>query len=246
MPTVMAEPVLLAIETASLWGSVALARGVNVIAARELSADRRHTIELLPTLQALLEQHDLRPRDIEILAYSTGPGSFTGLRIAATVARMLQSAVGCGVVAVPTLEVIARNALAHPNKPARLVAILDARRAQVFGAVFERAGDDELREIIPAGIFAPVEWLAKIEQPFSILGDGVKYHRQACESSGGEILDESYWIPKAEHVARIGWRMASAGRFCPSAEILPNYLRPPECEEVYEQRRASARARRGE
>ncbi len=242
----MSVDLLLAIETASLWGSVALARDGAVIAARDLSADRRHTTELIPTIRDLLADQGCRLMDVGVLAYSTGPGSFTGLRVAATVARMAQSAVGCEVVAVPTLEVIARNALGHPNRPQRVIAILDAKRGQVFGAAFERTAADDLRTLAPAEIREPEAWLAGVQRPFAILGEGVKYHEQACQASGGDVLAAEYWRPRAAHTAAVGQRLAAERRFCKPHEIIPNYLRPPACEEVYEERRAAARARRGE
>ena len=184
--------------------------------------------------------------DVDIFAYSCGPGSFTGLRVAATVARMMQSAVGCRVVAVPTLEVIARNALHHPDRTTRILALLDARREQVYAAVFERVDDDTLRCVTEADVHEPAALLNTIDPPFWIVGEGVRAYEEACAASEGKVLDRSYWPPSVEQVLAIAQRMAAEGRFCRPEEIVPLYLRPPACEEVYEQRRAEARRRRGE
>lgn len=246
----MVEQWLLAVETSDARGGVALARGGDVAAARPLSADRRYTSELFPVIRDLLAEAGLRPANLDIFCYSSGPGSFTGLRIAATVGRMLQSAVGCRVVAVPTLEVIARNVLVHPARPARVAAILDAKRGQVYGAAFERQSGadapDDFKTIIPAGLYDAGPWLADLEKPFWILGAGVALHADACAASGGQVLEEAYWTPTAEQVVAIGARLAAAGKFCKPEEITPLYLRRPEAEEVYEQRRIEARRRRGE
>ena len=236
---------MLAVETSSRQGSVALACGGEVLAARELSADRRHAAELLPAVQDLLHESGRRLADVTLFGYSCGPGSFTGLRVAATIGRMMQSAVGCRVVAVETLEVIARNALTHPQRPSRLAVILDARRGRIFGGLFERRGDD-LATVTPAGLHDPGPWLANLEKPLWILGEGIAKHAEAVAESGGVILDQAYWPPRAEQVIAAGLRLSAAGRCCRREEIIPHYLRPPECEEVYEQRRAEARARRGE
>ena len=96
----MADELLLAIETSGRIGSVGLAAGERLLGLRRLSADRRHTSELLPTIRDLLRENERRLADVDVLGYSAGPGSFTGLRVAATVGRMVQSAVGCRVVAV--------------------------------------------------------------------------------------------------------------------------------------------------
>jgi tRNA threonylcarbamoyladenosine biosynthesis protein TsaB len=90
---------LLALETSSRHGSVALGRGPDVMAYRPLSADRRHTTELLPVVRELLTEVGCRPRDVGVVCFSQGPGSFTGLRVAATLARMWQSAIGSRVLA---------------------------------------------------------------------------------------------------------------------------------------------------
>ena len=242
----MADELLLAIETSGPHGGVGLALGGRMLGLRRLATDRRHTAELLPTIRELLDEHGRRLMDVAVFAYSCGPGSFTGLRVAATVARMAQSAVGCRVVAVPTLEAIARNALHHPHRPTRIVALRDARRGQVYAAVFERVDDDTLRSVTKAGLHEPNALLDTIEPPFCILGDGVQVHAEACAASKGAVLDEPYWPPSVEQVLAIAQRMSAEGRFCRPEEIVPLYLRPPACEEVYEQRRAEARRRRGE
>jgi len=241
----MTDDLLLAIETSQLQGSVALARGPHLLAARELSADRRHAAELMPTIDQILRAAGRHVRDVSVFAYSCGPGSFTGLRVAATIGRMLQSATTCRVVAVPTLEVIAQHALTLAEPPNRLGVMVDARRGQIFGGIFERR-NSEWETFVPAGLFEPAGWLASIEKPFHVTGDGLKQHAEAVAAAGGSALTPEFWPARAEHLATVGWRLALAGRFCQPEEIVPHYIRRPECEEVYEQRRAEARQRRGE
>lgn len=238
----MADDVYLAIETSTRAGGVALARGAGTPAVRSLFADRRHAAELLPAIQDVLNKQGLRAADVGVVCFSHGPGSFTGLRIAATVARVLCQAVGCRAVAIPTLESIARNALRAAPSVQRVVALLDARRGQVFAAAFDvRAGRLIARS--PVGIHEPARFMREIEAPFVVLGEGVASHRADCEASGGMVLDEMHWAPTAETALEIGRELAEAGRFCAPEQIVPLYVRPPECEEVYEQRRTAARAR---
>ncbi len=122
--------------------------------------------------------------------------------------------------------------------------ILDARRGQLYGAVFEHTGGDDLRPIVDAGRYDAATWLAALSKPCWVLGEGVAQHREAVAAAGLPVLPEEYGLPDARQVLMIGQRRAVAGQFCTPAEIVPLYLRPPECEEVYEQRRAAARARR--
>ena len=227
-------------------GSVALGRGDHILAWRALSPDRRHTTEVLPAIRDMLAETGSEPRDVSVVGFSQGPGSFTGLRVAATIARMWQSATGCEVVAVPTLEVIAQNVLSCPDPPGRIAAILDARRGRLFGAVYERVGADALRNTAEAALHDAEPWLQSLEQPCSVVGEGLAEHQDSVIKAGLDPLPESIWLPDARQVLAIGRRLATAGLFCSQQEIVPVYLRPPECEEVYEQRRAEARARRGE
>ncbi len=277
MSETLSDTLMLAIETSSFHGSVALGCGEEVLACHRLSAERRHTTELLPAIADLLANAGRRPADVNVLCYSQGPGSFTGLRVAATIARMWQSAQGCDVVAVPTLQAIARNALAYPAATApqvagkpnvaadpqvdrrsdvaadlrvgrahqRLAVILDARQGKLFGAEFLREGD-ELHTIEPAGLHPAEEWLSRRSKPCWVLGEGLAKHAEAARAAGLDLLPEEFWRPDARQVLAVGRQLAAARQFCKPDQIIPTYLRPPECEEVYEQRRAEARARRGE
>ena len=242
----MKDNLILAIETSSARGSVAVGTSAHVLAARTLSAQRRHTGELLPAIQDLLAEIGRQPADVACLCFSQGPGSFTGLRVAATVARMWQSATGCRVVGVPSLEVIAQNGLDRPERPNRLAAIIDARQGKLFGAVYEPAEIGALNEVVPAGLHVGEQWLADLPQPCWVLGEGVSAHTDQIQAAGLTVLPVDCWLPDARQVLIVGARRAAAEQFCAPAEIVPHYLRPPECEEVYEQRRAEARERRGE
>ena len=324
----MSDLLCLALETSSRRGSIALGRNAaagaqphaaaaaqppgtsgaapTLLAHRALNEARRpHAAELLPAIQQMLAAAGIKPADIQVVAFSQGPGSFTGLRIAATVARMWQAATGCQVVGVPTLEAIARNALAPGSgreagvvppapsaSPTRIAVLVDARRNLVFGAVFEHAAHeneaaqhaenrraaDELRHVVPAGLFPADSFIADLPRPCALLGDAMpKYEAllaglslpappapgvpptpgvptsaapataapaTTVPATGLAILPEATWFPDAREVLAIGLRRAAAGQFCRPEEILPLYLRPPECEEVYEAKRAAAKARR--
>ncbi len=237
---------LLAIETSSLRGSVALGRGADVPGWRGLSAERRHTTELMPAIQDMLTAAGCTPRDVEVVCFSQGPGSFTGLRVAATIARMWQSATGCAVVAVPTPEVIARNALERDDSPPQLAVVLDARQQRIFGTQFEMSADGELWQVAPTELHDADAWISSLPPDCAVIGDGIDRHRAALDQRGLRLLPAETWLPDARQVLTIGRRLANAGRFCRPEQIVPAYHRPPECEEVYERRRAAARARRAE
>jgi tRNA threonylcarbamoyladenosine biosynthesis protein TsaB len=124
---------LLAIETSSRVGSLALYADDRLIAAQQFEHGLQNAARMLPLLDAMLREQHLRPPDIHAVCVSQGPGSFTGLRVGITLAKTLCFATGAKLVAVPSLEVIAHNA---PAPALRIMPVLDARRGQVFAALY--------------------------------------------------------------------------------------------------------------
>ena len=98
----------------------------------------RHAVDFLPAVDAMCRAHGVTPADIGQVFVSAGPGSFTGLRIGITAARMIALAVGARLVGVPTLEVIAQNAADQAEPPGRVVVMIDAKRNRVYAATFVR------------------------------------------------------------------------------------------------------------
>lgn len=145
------KPVL-AVETSSRVGSVALADGPDLIEERSFSAPLKHSAEIFPTIAGLLERHNLTPAHIEQLYISIGPGSFTGLRIAVAMAKTMALATPVKIVTVDTLDTIAANIIDLLGKPSSaktaldalqqcvaVAPLLDAKRGQFFTALYRPA-----------------------------------------------------------------------------------------------------------
>ena len=201
-------------------------------------AHQRHAVELLPTVEALLGRHGVRPDQIAEVYVSGGPGSFTGLRLGITFAKMVALDGAARLVRVPTLGVIAQNALALDPPPPWVAVVLDAKRGHVFAAAFELAA-----EPVPAyrlaGEAAEVEpgaFLASLPRAAAVLGEGVPYHREAVAASGLVVVPDTHNVARAEVVYRLGHVRARAGRYHDPASLTPIYIRRPEAEEVYERR----------
>ena len=162
------KPFILAVETSSRIGSVAVALGEKMLAEAQLSGPMRHSAEILPAIRGLLDRFSRKPTEIDQIYISGGPGSFTGLRIAVTMAKTMHIANAVKIVAVDTLDVIAANIIGlsaentfqdsgHEPRPyegrdkrratseERIAAILDAKRGQFFIAVYQRNTSHESR-----------------------------------------------------------------------------------------------------
>jgi tRNA threonylcarbamoyladenosine biosynthesis protein TsaB len=152
-PLKTAEAVILAVETSSRVGSVALARGATLLAETVFSAALRHSVEILPAISKLLERFEFTPDNIDQVHIALGPGSFTGLRIAVALAKTMSLARGVRIVTVDSLDVITANIRDAANLAAfqkagvpidrlQVAAVLDAKRGQFYAAVYDYVGAD--------------------------------------------------------------------------------------------------------
>ncbi|HUU82299.1 MAG TPA: tRNA (adenosine(37)-N6)-threonylcarbamoyltransferase complex dimerization subunit type 1 TsaB, partial [Phycisphaerae bacterium] len=168
---------------------------------------------------------------------SGGPGSFTGLRLGITVARMLVWA-GHGrvrAVRVPTLEVIAQNCLETPKPPKDLVVLLDAKRGRVYAATFT-LDQARYRRVTEPAERKVAELASTLPDRCAAVGEGIAYHRTAVDRARLTVLPEELNRPRAEVVHALGFARAAAGDFDGPAALVPIYVRRPEAEEVWERR----------
>ena len=246
-------PLILAIETSSRIGSVAIARGAEVLAETSFSAPMRHSAEIFPAICRLLDRLGLKACQIEHVYLSIGPGSFTGLRIATTLAKTMHLANAAKIIAVDTLDVIAANVihLTGPNigpvpnqdSPAwnhqSIATILDAKRGQFFVALYrcetlgrrEVTADAIWRKVLPDSLMTSSQFLARFackERPIWLLGDGLVYYRDKFQAKGIHFVDEQYWRARAGNVGLLGWQMALQEKFADPLTLTPNYLRKPD------------------
>src|SRR4051812_36862930 len=122
-------PRAIAIETSGRIGSVALIDGESIVAEETFPHGLKHAAGVLPIIDRLVKSRGWSPRDVEHLYVSTGPGSFTGLRIGITLAKTFAMATGVKLIAVPSLNMLANNA---PSDARHLIIVLDAKRDQIF------------------------------------------------------------------------------------------------------------------
>jgi len=255
------KPLILAVETSGRLGSVAIALGEEILGEVAFSGPMKHSEELFPAISGLLGRFSRKPNEIEHIYISSGPGSFTGLRIAATLAKTMHLANAAKIVAVDTLDVIAANvttentlpnsshespasSIQHPASSIEKIAtILDAKRSQFFIAVYEyRASSIEHRvssdgiwkKILPDCLMTASQFLKQFGgkgEPIWLLGEGLVYYKDKFKAEGVFFLDERYWTPKATKVHLLGWENASANQFADPLTLQPTYLQRPDVKE---------------
>ncbi len=237
---------ILAVETSSRIGSVAIALGDKMLAEAAFSAPLKHSAELFPAMGALLDRCGREPGQIEHIYISAGPGSFTGLRIAAAFAKTMHLANGARIVSVDTLDAVAANVInlsqedacsaskpeLHETAYKRVAVIVDAKRGQFFIAAYERStSGGTWTKILPdclmtASQFA--EQFARKDKAICLLGDGLVYYRDKFQAEGVGFFDERYWSPRAAKVHLLGRPKARRAEFADPLTLTPNYLRGPD------------------
>lgn len=239
---------LLALETSSPAASVALARGGQVLSGLALSGRGRNSAELFQAIEALLAASEIRPQEIRVVALSIGPGSFTGLRVAATLARMLHSTIAARIVSVPTHEVIASQAPAGRDS-ARTTAVITANgKERLFVSSDSPSQTDHsairaIRQISTADL---LNWFTDSPRPSVVIGEALTRPEviSVVRAAGVEIADAALWTPTATSVAKRAMIRMARGEYADPASVAPLYVRPPECEEVFDARQAAAREKR--
>jgi tRNA threonylcarbamoyladenosine biosynthesis protein TsaB len=228
----------LGIETATSIASVAIVGADHVLAAQSLPQGGSHARTVLPLIESTLASAGMGLRDLDLIAVSIGPGSFTGLRIGLSVAKGLAMATGLPVVGVPTLEAYAQSA--GPRR-GLVCPVLDARKGEVYAAAFRwpahPRGSSQPECVTEPAAVAPQRFAASIELPCTLIGDGVDayaalWRRELGE--GAELVPYGALPPSAPVVARLGLARAAAFGVDDVADLEPRYCRQSEAELTHE------------
>ncbi len=221
---------VLALETSTLTGSVALLEEERLVGEVTLSISLQHSERLLPAIQRLLEDANVgagftRPgvltaplQNIDLIAVAHGPGSFTGLRVGIATAQGLSLAWDKPVIGVSSLAALAMNGAHFAGL---VVPVLDARRGEVYAAV-----RSEEHAVSPDGL---AEILTNVTGPILLLGEGAERYREIFARRLGDravFAPTPLNTPRAANVAIVALREFQKEKGSPL--VLPRYLRPAE------------------
>ncbi len=220
---------ILGIDTATWTASVGLRVDGELAAEASRTADGSHAVSLLALVHDVLQAGRCAVHELDAVAVAGGPGSFTGLRIGLSVAKGISYATGARLVAVPTLEALART-VSHLE--GNLCPTLDARKGEVYAACFRSsaAGVERLSDDV---LLSPEALLRMLPTPCVVLGDAVGVYGALLRQRLGDgviLLSEDTYGPSGGVVAAMGIERLAAGEPDDLTQLEPRYIRPSEAE----------------
>ncbi|MBI5048707.1 MAG: tRNA (adenosine(37)-N6)-threonylcarbamoyltransferase complex dimerization subunit type 1 TsaB [Deltaproteobacteria bacterium] len=236
---------ILAIDTATASGSIALLEDGRLIAELTTCIQETHAERLLPSIKTLLHGIGASIEDVDGFALAAGPGSFTGLRIGLSTIKGLAWSLNKKVVCVSTLEALAMNL---PYSDKQICPLLDARKKEVYAGIykfqdasFKMQDNDRLETcglqlatcLMPDAALSPEALIERITKSTIFLGDGLKVYGnpiKAMLKDKAIIAPEYLWTIKASNIGLLAWKRFKNGDSDSPQTVELKYLRPSEAE----------------
>lgn len=221
---------VLALDTATEIGSIALVEEDRLLAQTQLRVEKTHSQNLWRTIRFLLAETGWSLEQIDLWAVSTGPGSFTGVRIGLATVKGLAWVTQKPVIGVSTLEILAWSVTPTPYL---ICPILDARRHEVYFAFYRYTAAGSVLLVREPGHLRPLALAREINEPTVFLGNGVPRYQEILRDHLGPraLIPEVWSHPLSGYtlaaVAQKGFRQ---GERRSAAEVSPLYLRPADTE----------------
>lgn len=239
----------LALDTSTANLAVAVMEGREVLYATEVSAERNHSVHVISLLKEVLQRSETPRSAVEGIAVGVGPGSYTGTRIAVTAAKTLALAWKVPVVGISSLQALAWGGLEQAVGQDQaayewIVPIMDARRKQVYTALFAASGSQPPARLEKDAIRLMSSWVTQLKEALAavpakerpkrliIVGD-IQLHAEAAEElrelMGEQLIFVSGQV-EGRFVGRIGAELLLSGQAEELHTLVPNYTQLAEAE----------------
>jgi tRNA threonylcarbamoyladenosine biosynthesis protein TsaB len=229
---------ILAIDTSGIVASVCVMDETKTIAEFTVNYKKTHSQTIMPMVKNICDMVELDLSEVDYVAVSSGPGSFTGLRIGAATAKGLAHGLNKRIVPVPTLDTLAYN-IYETQKI--ICPIMDARRGQVYAA-FYNWNDGKLEKLTDY-LAQPIEEIADIALGFEneviFLGDGVAVHEQVLRNLLGDnlmIAPPNSNMQRASSLGALAFEFIKEHKDINYAEFAPFYIRKSQAEREYDEK----------
>lgn len=230
---------ILAIDTSNHPMSVALVENDQLLATTTLNMVRNHSIFLLPVIDDLFQKVQWQPQDLDRIVVAQGPGSYTGIRIAVTSAKVLADTLKIELVGISSLKTVAANV--NPGTNALIVPFFDARRGNVFAGAYQWK-DGQLISVLNDQHLSMqdlLEQLVKFEKPVLLAGELTDRLKKQLTAVPKQIqfLSSTFAIPSTYQLALLGAKETPVQDI---DDFVPQYLRITEAEAVWQHQHPDA------
>lgn len=223
---------ILAIESSAVTASVAIMDETTLIAEYTINHKMTHSQTLLPMIDEIFSMIQMKPEDVDVIAVSEGPGSFTGLRIGAATGKGIALALDKKMVSVPTLAAMAYNLYGDDRY---ICPVMDARRKHLYGGIYTFEGNRLVtkKDVSLISYEELAQELAGLDRQVVLTGDGADVAGDFLKQQLGDkcvIAPPQIKSQRAGSVALLAMQMAQEGLFVSADEMKPEYLRPSQAE----------------
>ncbi|CAM4346926.1 tRNA threonylcarbamoyladenosine biosynthesis protein TsaB [Paenibacillus endophyticus] len=251
--------IILALDTSTASMAAAVVKGEEVLAEIQTLAERNHSVHVVTHIKEMLRECAINEADIEAIAVGNGPGSYTGMRIAVSVAKTLAWVWNKPLVGVSSLEALAFGAWHQPMEPRSevpvnaeeehwVLPIMDARRGQVYSSGFSMNGQSQWNRWLDDGVRLMKDFVDKLEQrlqeqkgkvrSISLVGDLSLHEQEAARLQQiGEVAGVAVklqpFIQEGQWIAKLGRMKLEAGLTEDPHTFIPNYTQLTEAEVVW-------------
>ena len=217
---------LLALDTSSVACSVAVQLG-DAVFERHEEQPREHTQLLMPMIRSVLEEAEIALSELDGIVLGNGPGSFIGMRIAASVAQGLAHGAGLEIAPVSSMAAVAAEvALAEPARGTRVVVAQDAHMKEVYLGLYKIV-DAELTNVVPERL-QPCEAIVELDDGGDYIAAGFGWQRfpVLLEANRGNLQGISEVLyPHARFLLKLGMEVFERGESLAAQDVVPAYLR---------------------
>ena len=218
---------ILAIDTSSKICSTSILENENVIDINNLEDGKTHSENLMPLIDELLKRNNLKINDINMIACSVGPGSFTGIRIGISSIKAIAEVLNVKVAGVTSLETLAKNV---ENPEENIVSLIDARNNQVYCGIFDN-NYNKKQEYVADDINKIIEILKQYKN-ITFVGDGSVLHKELLKEKLSNISFVENNEQSASNVGKMGYKKFLENDLYNADTIMPMYLRKSQAERL--------------
>jgi len=208
-------------------------RDEELLDSVQLNPQQQSAQSLAPGMKGLLSHVGWNMTDVELVAVTHGPGSFTGLRVGVTTAKTFAYATGCQLLGLDTLEIIACQS---PDTSVPVYSVLDAQRGQLYSACYQIGKTGLPKCIDSTAIIDADAWLEQLPSGTIVTGSGLNKVADRLPSHVQKTPEE-FWIPTAETAGRLALLHYRSGRRDDHWKLVPQYYRKSAAEEKLEKNR---------